>query len=270
MIMMIRQVACFLVVSLMAFNAHAEGAQTAARQSEKGRTTAVFAVSWLPGFCVTRPERPECKAQKPGSFDATHFTLHGLWPVGKSYCGVDATVKAQDRKRKWLDLPRPELEADARVTLASAMPGVQSGLDRHQWVRSGRCHSPTADAYFKTQMQYLDVLNGSAVRSLFVERLGGHVKEQEIRQVFDRVFGSGAGDRVRLQCRKVGETTVVTGLTIGLGEGTPNLPAKAVSDVGVRASEGDRDNSDLSALILAADAIDGKCPTGLIQTVDAR
>lgn len=268
--MMFKQVACFLVASLVAFGVNAEAAQTSVKQVENRRTTVVFAVSWLPGFCRTRGERPECKAQTSGSFDATHFTLHGLWPVGKSYCGVEAALKAKDRARKWLELPRPELAEDARVTLAAAMPGVQSGLDRHQWVRSGRCHSPTADVYFEMQMRYLDVLNGSAVRGLFADRLGQEVKEREVRQAFDLAFGPGAGERVRLQCRKVGQVMVVTGLTIGLGEAVPDLPAKAVSDVNVRAVEGEADKSGLSTLILAADVISGKCSSGLIPRVEAR
>ncbi len=273
--MMFRRVACFLIVSLMAFAADAEGVRKEAKGAGRSRTTAVFAVSWLPGFCRIRSDRAECKAQAPGSFDATHFTLHGLWPVGKSYCGVEASVKAQDRQGKWLDLPQPELADDARVTLVAAMPGVQSGLDRHQWVRSGRCHSPTAGAYFEQQMRYLKVLNTSAVRDLFTERLGQEVSEQEVRQAFDAAFGVGAGERVRLQCATAGKVTIVTGLTIGLGEATSHLPvekaeSRAVSGPAGRAMEDKGDGSALRALILAADPIGGKCTIGLIQRVEAR
>jgi ribonuclease T2 len=268
--MMFRQVACFLVASFLAFTVEARTAQVVTGEVEAGRTKAVFSVSWLPGFCQTRPERPECKAQTPVSFDATHLTLHGLWPVGKSYCGVDDALKAQDRRGKWLDLPRTELAEGERVSLAAAMPGVQSGLDRHQWVRSGRCHSQTAGAYFEMQLRYLAVLNNSPVRSLFIDRLGQEIKEQEVRKAFDLAFGRGAGERVRLQCRKVGETTIVTGLTIGLGDSASNLLTKTVSGAAERAVEGAEDDAGLSALILAADAISGKCSSGLIERVEGR
>lgn len=264
MIAILRQMSYLLSAFLMIFSAGAQAAEQKAR--EAGRTRAVFSVSWQPGFCRTRPERLECKAETQDGFSAMHFTLHGLWPVGKSYCGIDAAVKAQDRKGKWLELPRPELANEAMVTLAAVMPGVQSGLDRHQWLRSGRCYSASAEAYFEGQMRYLDALNRSAVRSLFVEKLGGMVTEQEVRQAFDTAFGPGAGERVRLHCAKTGKETIVTGLTIGLGDSGAVTPVSASAGTAGQGNAG----SALSALILAADATHGKCASGTIARAEAR
>ena len=199
------------------------------------------------GFCETRPNRKECAGQTPDRHDATHFSLHGLWPVKKSYCGVAGDIKARDRKGDWLELPQLAMAEETAARLVVAMPGTQSGLDRHQWLRSGTCYGGTAEDYFSVQLRLLEDINGSAVRSLFVGRVGREVTESDVKQAFDESFGKGSGDRVRMRCEKAGARTVITGLTIGLS-----------GDVSA--------NAGLSTLILAAGDTDFKCAKG---TVDA-
>ncbi len=210
------------------------------------KTQYILAVSWQPGFCETRPNRKECAGQTAERFDATHFSLHGLWPMKKSYCGVAADIRARDKKGSWLDLPQLAMAEDTAARLLVAMPGAQSGLDRHQWLRSGTCQGGTAQDYFALQLRYLDELNGSAVRTLFVGRIGQEVTESEIKQAFDTTFGTGAGDRVRMRCQKAGQRSVITGLTIGLS-----------GDVS--------GGSGLSSLILAAGETDFKCDRGVVD-----
>ncbi|MCZ4092115.1 ribonuclease T2 [Sinorhizobium psoraleae] len=180
------------------------------------RTQYVLAVSWQPGFCETRPTRKECVDQTADRFDATRFSLHGLWPLKKSYCGVEAELKARDRKGDWLDLPKLAMADETSARLLVAMPGVKSGLDRHQWLQSGTCQAAKAEDYFKLQLRLLDELNSSAVQALFAEKVGSEIGESEIKQAFDRSFGAGAGDRVRMRCQTVEGRSVITGLTIGL------------------------------------------------------
>lgn len=215
--------------------------------SVKGKTEYIFAISWQPGFCETRPNRKECAGQTSERYDATHFSLHGLWPVKKSYCGVSADIKARDRKGDWLDLPQLAMAEETAAKLMVAMPGTQSGLDRHQWLRSGTCHGSTAQDYFSVQLRLLEEINGSAVRALFAARLGQDVTEREVKQAFDESFGKGSGDRVRMRCEKAGARSVVTGLTIGLA-----------GDVSAM--------SGLSTLILAAADTDFKCAKGAVDT----
>jgi ribonuclease T2 len=83
----------------------AEGDKSAAPGS--GKPEYVLALSWQPAFCETRPGKTECKAQTAVGFDATHFTLHGLWPQpnGNFYCQVAAADKANDNPAHWQDLP---------------------------------------------------------------------------------------------------------------------------------------------------------------------
>ncbi len=210
------------------------------------KTEYILAVSWQPGFCETRPNRKECAGQTADRFDATHFSLHGLWPVKKSYCGVAADILARDKKGNWLDLPQLAMAQDTAARLLVAMPGTQSGLDRHQWLRSGTCQGGTAQDYFALQLRFLDELNGSAVRTLFAGRIGEEVSESEIKQAFDTSFGVGAGERVRMRCQKAGARSVITGLTIGLS-----------GDVST--------GSGLSTLILAAGETDFKCDRGIVD-----
>lgn len=231
-----------MLAAMLASSANAGETATAA----KGKTAYILVVSWLPGFCETRPNRKECAGQTAERYDATHFSLHGLWPVKKSYCGVSAEIKARDRKGDWVDLPQLAMAQETAAKLLVAMPGTQSGLDRHQWLRSGTCHGGTAQDYFSVQLRLLDEINGSAVRALFAGRLEREVTEGEVKQAFDESFGAGAGERVRMRCQKAGARSVITGLTIGLS-----------GDVSADAG--------LSTLILAAGDTDFKCAKGIVD-----
>ncbi|QFI67077.1 ribonuclease T2 [Sinorhizobium alkalisoli] len=215
---------------------------------EAGRTQYVLAVSWQPGFCETRPTRKECAEQAAERVDATHFSLHGLWPLRKSYCGVEAELKGRDRKGDWLDLPKLAMADETAARLLVAMPGVKSGLDRHQWLRSGTCQAENAEDYFALQLRLLDQLNESAVQALFAGRIGAEVGEAEIKAAFDKSFGAGAGERVRMRCQTVAGRSVITGLTIGL---TGEFSGRA----------------DLRNLIQAAGPTEFKCAKGIVAAV---
>jgi len=67
------------------------------KAAPSGKPEYVFALSWQPAFCETKSSKTECRAQNPNEFDATNFTLHGLWPQpnGNSYCQVAATAHAR-------------------------------------------------------------------------------------------------------------------------------------------------------------------------------
>ncbi|URK87410.1 hypothetical protein LP421_29015 [Rhizobium sp. RCAM05350] len=140
--------------------------------SAKGKTEYIFAVSWQPGFCETRPKRRECAGQTSERYDATHF--FPAWPVAdeekllRCICGY----QRRDRKGDWLELPQLAMAEETAAKLMVAMPGTQSGLDRHQWLRSGTCHGGTAQDYYSVQLRLLEEINGSAVRSLFADRIG--------------------------------------------------------------------------------------------------
>ncbi|MCF3639349.1 ribonuclease [Rhizobium sp. TRM95111] len=189
-------------------------------------TRLVLSLTWLPGFCASRTGRQEC--DRPGADDraAAAFALYGLWQPRRSYCSLDAGVAETARKARWTDLPPLALDAALAARLSQAMPGVVSGLDRHQWLRNGTCVAALPTDYYRQGLGLLDAVNASAVPGVLAARAGGAVTLAEVRAAFDASFGRGAGERVRLACRTVEGRTFVVGLTIGLGAGAGDLAAR--------------------------------------------
>ena len=207
----------------------------------------ILAVSWQPAFCETQPSKPECRAQRPDTFEASNFTLHGLWPQGE-YCGVSTATERLDRDGRWSDLPPVELSPDLRDRLDEAMPGTRSQLDRHEWIKHGTCFGDDAEAYYAASLSLLEQLNGSPARRLFADNVGRRLTQSQIRATFDRAFGAGAGERVRVACDQDGDRTLVTELTLGLwGSIGPN--------------------PDLPALLAAARPTRGGCEGGIVDPV---
>lgn len=168
-----------------------------------------------------------------GRFDATHFTLHGLWPQpnGNFYCQVAAADKANDNPAHWQDLPPVELDPNTRSELDQVMPGTASDLERHEWIKHGTCYGKSQQAYFSDALNLMRAVNASPVRDLFAKNIGKQLTSDQIRSAFDSAFGAGAGERVRVSClvdstsgrRLIGELTL--GLTGPIG------PSSRLSDL---------------------------------------
>lgn len=198
--------------------AAASSDQAKAGQAGSGKPEYVFALSWQPAFCETKATKPECRAQNPNEFDATHFTLHGLWPQpnGNFYCQVSASDRANDNPAHWGDLPPVNLDAKTRAELDQVMPGTMSKLDRHEWIKHGTCYGKGQEEYFSEALNLLREVNASAVRDLFTRNIGKQLTSDQIRSAFDKAFGAGAGARVRVSClvdpssgrRLIGELTL--------------------------------------------------------------
>jgi ribonuclease T2 len=212
------------------------------------RATHVLAMSWQPAFCETRPEKPECHALASGTLAANHLSLHGLWPQprGKEYCNVAQDVKARDRNRDWESLPAPEMSAETQKRLAVVMPGVQSKLERHEWIVHGTCFGTDANVYFERSATLAEAMNASQVAKLFADNTGKSITADAIRAAFDASFGVGAGQRVTISCKGQGDRRMITELIIGL--------AGDVTGKG-----------ELADLIQAADARPASCPGGLVD-----
>ncbi|BBK43062.1 ribonuclease T(2) [Allostella vacuolata] len=221
------------------------------RAARGDRPSYVLAVSWQPAFCEGKPEKPECRTQTAGRFDADHFTLHGLWPQPRSraYCRVPPDQVAADERGDWDRLPAMTLAAETRRRLERAMPGAMSHLDRHEWIKHGTCYEDRSEeAYFRHSLVLLDQLNAAAPRQLFRSRIGAEVTGAEVRAAFDAAFGPGAGDRVRIACRRDGQRNLVVELTLGL--------AGRIAD-----------DSSLAGLMAAAAPTAPGCPGGVVDPV---
>jgi ribonuclease T2 len=216
-----------------------------------GKPSYVFAISWQAAFCEGLPDKVECRTQTDARYDATHFTLHGLWPQPRSnsYCGVAAQDIAADKAHRWEQLPAPEMQPATRTALERAMPGTASFLERHEWIVHGSCFfEKSADAYFRREIALIEQINTSPVQKLFADNIGREIQTSDIRAAFDQGFGAGAGERVRVACKRDGGRSIIVELTIGLrGDVTDNAP--------------------LAGLIAGASTTDAGCKSGIVDPV---
>jgi ribonuclease T2 len=219
--------------------------------NEAPRAAYVLSVSWQPAFCETKGDKAECATQTPNRFDATHFTLHGLWPQPRrnAYCDVPPEMSLADKNGDWDQLPEPKLSDATRQKLSQVMPGTQSNLERHEWIKHGTCfHADSADEYFSRAIALMDQLNASKAQGLFASNVGGEITGKAIRDAFDESFGEGAGDRVRVSCKRIRGRNLIMELTIGLA-----------GEIG--------DEPSLANLIAGSAATDPGCPGGAVDTV---
>ena len=209
----------------------------------------VLALSWEPAFCEAMKGKAECKSETAASYEATHFSLHGLWPQPRAnvFCGVDRATAALDDQHQWEQLPEPELTAATKAALDKVMPGTQSVLQRHEYTKHGTCYpAGNAEQYFKDAIRLANEVNGSAVQKFMAANVGKTVQMSELRAKFDEAFGSGSGDRVRVSCDKAGRFSE---LTVGLKGDIPS-------------------GKSLAELIAASGTTDTGCQSGLIDAVN--
>jgi ribonuclease T2 len=216
-------------------------------------TQYILAVNWQPAFCELSSRARECRDQRPNSFEATNFALHGLWPQPRNnqYCDVTAGERYASQDGRWRDLPRIDLPMALRRELEQVMPGALSGLDRHEWIKHGTCYGESVDKYYADSLDLMLALNASPVAELFAANIGKRITLAQIRAAFDEGFGPGAGERVNVSCAQDGNRTLITELTIGL-TGTIDGPDSFVS------------------LIHAASPTDGGCRSGQVDAVGLR
>jgi ribonuclease T2 len=169
-----------------------------------GGSDYLLALSWQPAFCETKPSKTECKSQTQQRFDATHLVLHGLWPqpASKVYCNVSQQIIQLDKDKQWSRLPAINLSMSTRNALAEKMPGIVSNLHLHEWYKHGTCYSSSPEKYFQESIALLDQVNNSSVQNLFANNIGQFLGAPEIRREFDRAFGTGAGNRVMVECKR--------------------------------------------------------------------
>ncbi|MGI9352022.1 MAG: ribonuclease T2 family protein [Rhizobiaceae bacterium] len=163
----------------------------------------ILAVSWQPAFCEQRPNVPECRSQRKTRFDASNFALHGLWPQMHDgiYCDVPNALVSADKFGRWNKLPKLDLSEPIRRELAIKMPGFRSYLHRHEWFKHGTCMPGfTHESYYRTALDLLDELNGSAFKSFFVTHTGNKIPFAKLETEFVRSFGKAARNRMVVDC----------------------------------------------------------------------
>ncbi|MCC0029935.1 MAG: hypothetical protein H6891_06615 [Brucellaceae bacterium] len=157
-----------------AAGAATETAAADARSRCPGGTDYVLAASWQPGFCETRPS--QARMREP---DAAAFRCDAFRPARAVAAAVLQHLLQRSggrcpptRAGRWDDLPALTLEPQTRAALDEVMPGTQSNLQRHEWIKHGTCHGGTAEDYFGDSIRLMAALNASGVQDLFEASIG--------------------------------------------------------------------------------------------------
>ena len=195
------------------------------RAESKLSQKSILALSWHNAFCETHRKNKACQREWRSLFGKQkgrdNFVLHGLWPQPKSrvYCGVERRYISADRYGKWNRLPEPKLSQETKDRLKKVMPGTDSNLHRHEWIKHGTCYGTDAERYFKHAVTLAKEVENSEVAHFFQAHTGRRIGIEKVRALFDRSFGRGAGAHVELRCRN----GLITELWLHLGEGGSGL-----------------------------------------------
>lgn len=166
----------------------------------------VLALSWQPAFCETRPQKPECSVRDPQSFQANHFTLHGLWP-NKHSCGTSYGMcdRAVARRSAFCDYPALALSPTTREQLEVRMPSAKHGscLQRHEWYKHGTCQTTMdVDAYYQISIRLTDQFNDSGVAAFMASHIGREVRTADFLAIFDQAYGENGHRALTLKCQR--------------------------------------------------------------------
>jgi ribonuclease T2 len=152
---------------------------------------------------------------------------------------MESAIISADKAHDWEIIPEPQLSESTRQRLAAAMPGVQSGLERHEWVEHGSCSGVLADIYFNRAAALAEQVNASKVRNLFSQNIGGTLSSEAIRSAFDQAFGVDAGARVTVSCEGKGGDRVISEILVSLaGDVTGTASIEDLIDAAVSTSPG--------------------------------
>lgn len=179
----------------------------------------ILALSWQPAFCERKPNKPECRSQHARRYDANNFSLHGLWPQPREnlYCNVEKQTVELDKRGRWNDLPKLEIQESTRKKLAQVMPGYRSNLHRHEWVKHGTCMTNDPQRYYEVSIDMLNFINTSALRDLFANNIGREITATQIVKAMEVSFGKGAGNRIAISCKRDGKRTLISEVRISYG-----------------------------------------------------
>ena len=226
----------------------------ASQQKQTDRRAAndyVLAVSWQPAFCERLPNKPECRSQHQNRFDASNFTLHGLWPQpkGTSYCNLPENIVTIDKTGRWHELPKLDLSETLRKELSEKMPGYRSHLHRHEWYKHGSCmpgYSP--EDYFTISLKLLDSINESEFANLFRGNKGRKLFFRDMNFEFVQAFGVNAQQKLVVDCYRDDGRRIFQEFKLSLS-GLVSI------------------NSDLSELLAKSKSLGSSCPSGLVDRV---
>ena len=189
-----------------------QGAGTGTGAGSKACNTAgradsyVLALSWQPAFCETKPQKSECQITDPTSYQARHFTLHGLWP-NQQQCNKEYAFCGEitGQKKNFCDYPAIKLDSDSQAALAEVMPSVTAGscLERHEWHKHGTCQATwSMEEYFDLSVDLTRQFNEAGMAYFMNRKIGQQVRTEDFLNRIATVLGPAARERVKLNCEQ--------------------------------------------------------------------
>jgi ribonuclease T2 len=150
----------------------------------------LLSMTWEPNRCCTEADQ-HC-AQLPGSFAATHLTLHGLWPnftdeqsrgrprAWPQYCGAYARCEHAEDARCAPGVAVPD-------ELARLAPGYVAGTGAfatHEWSKHGSCTRLPAAEYFRAELAAIRALPGEATPDALRAAVGADLARDALQRAF--------------------------------------------------------------------------------------
>lgn len=159
-------------------------------------------MTWAPSLCTVAPTSPGCASGHVDKLGRT-WILHGMWPqpAANQYCGVPKGLMDRARDIRNTDLPPVDIGHGVSASLQSMMSDA-SVLAPHEWYAHGTCSGVTPDVYFGVAVTLAEQAR-EVLDPLFADHEGGRIQLSDLQKGFDRAFGAGAGDRIRLSCRNM-------------------------------------------------------------------
>lgn len=169
----------------------------------------VMALSWQSGYCEIEGRTDiECQTQTADSFSGWALSIHGLWPQSGDYCNVPPEIKAldqaeiADKKTRWHPLPALDLTPDTRALLDLYMPGRQSHLDRHEWIKHGTCSGVDPETYYRVSVRLAREANETATARFLRESIGQTLTCPALVERLTRDYGQAALPAIRLKASR--------------------------------------------------------------------
>jgi ribonuclease T2 len=165
----------------------------------------LLALSSQPGFCETygyEAGKPECRELTGNSYQASHLTLHGLWPnqtnCGQRYGFCNAQPRASHCAYSPLNLSPTVAEQ-----LKKLMPSYHYGscLERHEWNKHGTCTVLSQDNYFTLAMRLATEADNSVFGRYLTENRGKMVKRAYLRELIAQSFGAHNANKIYFSCK---------------------------------------------------------------------
>lgn len=165
----------------------------------------VLALSSQPGFCQTygyEAGKPECLKLSKNSYQASHLTLHGLWPNQDS-CGQHYGFCGVSPRSNHCDYSPLTFSTDVGTNLKKFMPSYNYGscLERHEWNKHGSCQVLSNNDYFSLAMRLTKEMDDTGFGAFLTAHKGDTVKLGSLRDLISKDLGTKNAGKVYLGCK---------------------------------------------------------------------